>query len=192
MTEPTDEPPKPASPDVPSYPPPSSSDPPSSPAPAAAPGATPPATPPGAGYPAPPPMPYASQEPLPTAPRNGLGTAALVLGIIGVLTCWSVFGGIILGLVAVILGFIGHARVRRGEATNGGVSIAGIVLGFVAMIAGAVFIALYIWVFNFFGFTSLTDCLNKAGDDTTKQQQCEKEFEQGVSSKLSLTPSTTP
>ena len=43
-----------------------------------------------------------------------------------------------------ILGFIGRGRVKRGEANNGGVAIAGIVLGVLAIIVSLVVIA--VWV----------------------------------------------
>src|ERR1700758_888083 len=96
--------------------------------------------PPGAGYPAPPSMPYYSQ-----APRNGLGVAALILAIVGLLLCWSVVGGVMFGIVAAVMGFIARGRVKRGEANNGGVALAGVVLGFLSIVAGLVFIL--IWVF---------------------------------------------
>ena len=197
MSEPTNEPEKPPKPEIPEYPAPPSPEayPPPPPPGAAYPpppgGAYTPPPPPGGAYPAPPPMPYHYEGgAAPAVARNGLGTAALVLSIIGVLLCWTVFGGIILGLVAVILGFVGYSRVKRNEATNGGVAIAGIILGFLAMIAGAVFIFLYIWAWNFFGFDNLTECLDKAGNDKTAQQQCEKQFEQDMSSKAGITPTT--
>ena len=49
---------------------------------------------PGGGYPPPPPPPYADQGygAYTSTPRNGMGTAALVLGIVGLLTSWSVIG----------------------------------------------------------------------------------------------------
>ena len=88
------------------------------------------------GYPPPPPPPYGGYPGYPgysgypgppqSEPKNGLGLAALILAIIGLLLCWSVAGGIVLGVVAVILGFLGRGRVKRGEADNGGVAIAGI------------------------------------------------------------------
>ena len=83
---------------------------------------------PGA-YPPPPPAPYAGYAPPPVGPKNGLGIAALIVAIIGLVFCWTVVGGIILGVVAVIIGFLARGRVNRGEASNGGVAIAGIVLG---------------------------------------------------------------
>ncbi|WP_328677006.1 DUF4352 domain-containing protein [Streptomyces sp. NBC_00322] len=71
--------------------------------------------------------------------RNGLGTAALVLGIIGTITGFIPFLfwlGCILGLLALILGLLGRGRAKRNEATNRGSATAGAVLGLVAMIVG--------------------------------------------------------
>ncbi|WP_244187556.1 DUF4190 domain-containing protein [Mycobacterium gastri] len=44
--------------------------------------------------------------------------------------------GIILGICAVVMGSFGRTRVRRGEADNNGVAVAGIVLGIVAIVVG--------------------------------------------------------
>jgi hypothetical protein len=121
-----------------------------------------------------------------------MGTTALVLAIIGLLFCWSVAGGIILGIIAVILGFVGRARVKRGEATNGGVALAGIILGFLAIIAGVVFIALYVWVFSFFGGGDFVDCMNKVGNDSAAQQKCADEFQHHIETQFSVTLTQTP
>ena len=110
------------------------------------------------------------------APRNGIGTAALVLGIIGFLLSIIVLGGL-LGIVAIILGIVGLGRVRRGEATNRGSAIAGIVLGALAVILTAVLViasATFISD-NKEEFDDLGDCLDKA---TTEQDRddCADEF----------------
>jgi cytochrome c oxidase assembly factor CtaG len=44
--------------------------------------------------------------------------------------------GIILGICAVVMGSYARIRVRRGEANNNGVAVAGIVLGIVAIVVG--------------------------------------------------------
>ncbi|MEE1755906.1 DUF4352 domain-containing protein [Streptomyces sp. SP18CS02] len=79
--------------------------------------------------------------PAPRPARNGLGTAALVLGIIGTISGFIPFffwlAGI-LGLIALILGLSGRGRVKRGEATNKGVTTTGAVLGLVALILSVV------------------------------------------------------
>ncbi|MZD06729.1 DUF4352 domain-containing protein [Streptomyces sp. SID5785] len=79
--------------------------------------------------------PFQPQQPQRIA-RNGLGTAALILGIIGALSglipilFW--LAGI-LGIVALILGLTGRGRAKRGEATNKGVALAGALLALVAL-----------------------------------------------------------
>lgn len=90
------------------------------------------------GYPAAPPV-----QPYPVGPygmgaqpRNGLGTAGMVCGIIGAVFSWIYFLAfltIVLGILGIIFGGVGRARVTRGEATNRGAATAGIVLGIVAL-----------------------------------------------------------
>jgi hypothetical protein len=152
----------------------------------------PPSQPPGAGYPSPPPMPYAYQAPAPIAPRNGLGIAALVLAIVGLVMCWTVVGGAILGIAAVVMGFMARGRVKRGEADNGGVALAGVVLGFLSILAGLVFIPIYFYFIRETGFVDYYDCMTKAGQDQTAQQQCADQFERHVETKFSVTLTTTP
>jgi hypothetical protein len=153
----------------------------------------PPSQPPGANYPAPPPMPYATGTPPPIARRNGLGTGALVLAIVGLLLCLTVVGGVILGIAAVVMGFIARGRVKRGEADNGGVALAGVVLGFLSILAGLAFIPIYMFVWvDWLGGGDYVDCLNRAGQDTTAQQQCADQFRQHLETKFSVTLTTTP
>ena len=144
--------------------------------------------PPGQGYPPPPPQPYAGYSAAPpVGPRNGLGVASLVIAIIAVFTCASVVLGIILGIVAVVIGFAGRGRVKRGEADNGGIAIAGIVLGFVAIVASIAFIVIWVAVFKEVGGGDYIDCLNKAGNDSAKVQQCADQFRQHIQNRYSVT-----
>lgn len=73
-----------------------------------------------------------------TAPKNGYGTAALVLGIIGLVFCWVPVFGVILAVLALVFGWLGMHRAEAGQATNKGHSIAGIVLGAIAALVGIV------------------------------------------------------
>ncbi|MFJ8887631.1 DUF4352 domain-containing protein [Streptomyces sp. NPDC102402] len=87
-------------------------------------------------------QPYAPAQAPGTRPaRNGLGISALVLGIIGTVSglipLFFWLAGI-LGLIALILGLAGRGRVKRGEATNKGVTTFGAVLGLVALILSVV------------------------------------------------------
>lgn len=143
-------------------------------------------------YPPPPPQPYSGYSPPPIGPKNGLGIAALVVAIIGLVFCWTVVGGVILGVGAVILGFVARGRVKRGQATNGGVAIAGIVLGFLAIIVSLVFIPIWIGVFGEVGGTDYVDCLSKAGNDEQAIQQCADQFRDRVENQFSVTLTPTP
>jgi hypothetical protein len=138
-------------------------------------------------YPPPPPQPYTGYAPPPQAPKNGLGIAALVVAIIALI---SVVGGVVLGIVAVILGFLGWQKARRGEATNGGIAIAGIVLGILSIIEAIVVIVLSVWAFNEVGGTDYMDCLSKAGSDQEAAAQCVDQFQKKVEDQFSVTLTT--
>jgi hypothetical protein len=136
-------------------------------------------------------MPY--QAPAPFAPRNGLGIAALIAAIVGLLLCWSVVGGVIVGIVAAVMGFIARGRVKRGEADNGGIALAGVVLGFLSIVAGLAFIA--IWIFFWLSVLNGSDyfnCMQKAGQDPAAQQQCTDQFRRHLETKFSVTLTSTP
>ncbi|MER6627741.1 hypothetical protein ABT301_05795 [Streptomyces sp. NPDC000987] len=77
-------------------------------------------------------------------PSNGMGIASMALGIVGaaVFCLWPV--AIIVGVLALIFGFIGRAKAARGEATNPGQALTGIICGAVAIVLGLGMIALLI------------------------------------------------
>ncbi|OEV21229.1 DUF4190 domain-containing protein, partial [Streptomyces nanshensis] len=106
------------------------------------------------GYPAPPAQPYGGypgydayggHQPWGPQPSNGLGTAALVLGIISVVGFCMYGVNIVLGILALIFGIIGLGRAKRGEATNRGMAIAGIITGSVGIVLGSVLLGFIIW-----------------------------------------------
>ena len=142
---------------------------------------------PGGPYPGGyPPAPYGDYYP-PGPPKNGMGVAALVVAIIALISSVSVVGGIVLGIVAVILGFIGRGRVKSGEANNGGVATAGIILGVISIIAGLAFIAIWVGLFKDVGAGGYFDCLQRAGQDRAAVQQCSDEFRQSMTNRLGPT-----
>ncbi|NIL86204.1 DUF4190 domain-containing protein [Rhodococcoides fascians] len=119
-------------------------------------------------------------EQQPVAPKNTIGTVALVLAILGVLFSWTIVGGVVLGLIAIVLGFIGRSRYKKRVATNGTVSLIAIILGFVAAALSIVLVVVGVGLFNAVGGQDFTDCMTNAGSDTAAQQQCADEFKQNV------------
>lgn len=69
-------------------------------------------------------------------PSNGMGMAAMVLGIVAAVgfCLWPV--AIITGVLALIFGVIGRSKANRGEATNPGQALAGIICGSAGTVLG--------------------------------------------------------
>lgn len=68
---------------------------------------------------------------------GGLGTAALALGLLAVGTCWLGWPGLVLGLLGVVVGFIGSRRAFHDPRRSGGMSLSGFVLALIGLIVGA-------------------------------------------------------
>jgi hypothetical protein len=128
-------------------------------------------------------MPPAGQPAEPARPvvgGGGMATAALVLGILALVTSFTVVGGIVLGLLAVIFGVIGLRRARRGLALGRGRAIAGIILGLLGIVVAAVVIAAGVSIFNSPEGKDLQSCLKNAGSDQSQLQKCQDEFKNKV------------
>jgi hypothetical protein len=112
--------------------------------------------------------------------RNGLGVAALVLGILAVVTSITVVGGVVLGIAALVLGIVGRKRATRGEATNGGVALAGIITGVIGALLSIVLVALGAAAFFGTGGSDLLSCVKDANGNQTAINQCNADFQQRV------------
>ncbi|MEU8639575.1 MmpS family transport accessory protein [Amycolatopsis sp. NPDC048633] len=85
------------------------------------------------------------QYPAPQAapPRNGLGTAGFVLGLVGLVFSPIPFVGVVawpLVVLGLILSAVGVARVRAGKATNKGLSIAGVVVSVLGLVVSILWV----------------------------------------------------
>ncbi|WP_205692901.1 DUF4190 domain-containing protein [Cellulomonas sp. IC4_254] len=92
-----------------------------------------PAAYPGSAYPA---APYGGAPYVPVYgyPKNGLGVWSLALGI-AAFVCLGPFAGI----PAIITGVLGRKAAQRGEANNGGLALAGLIIGSIACAGWVVF-----------------------------------------------------
>ncbi len=80
---------------------------------------------------------YPPGPPLPPAARNGLGSAGMVLGIVGLVFAFIPLVGVVawpMVIVGLVLGILGLLRANRGEATNRGAAITGIACSAVGLI----------------------------------------------------------
>lgn len=101
-------------------------------------------------------QPYPPQQPhpvppyhlvqYPPQPRNGLGTAGFVLGLVGVIFSVIPVIGVVawfLVLPGLVLAAVGLSQAHKGVATNKGLAVAGLVLS----IVGLAFCVLYATAF---------------------------------------------
>lgn len=115
-------------------------------------------TPPPPGSPVPG-MPVA--PPAGAVPQNGMGTAAIVMGILQFF-CLGTIGSIL----AIVFGKIGMNKAARGEATNGGVAKAGFWLGIIGLILTVIGVVIAI-VLVVFGVKVASDAIDPARNSQT-------------------------
>ncbi|ONM49055.1 DUF4190 domain-containing protein [Nocardia donostiensis] len=140
----------------------------------------------------PPPEPYPGQTGQPEywqeSPRGkGLAITALVLGIIALIGFWTIVGGILFGLLAIIFGVIAFVKARRGTAGGAVMAVIGAVLGALALAAT---IAALVIGWNFFvdsGGQDFFDCVQQAGSDQAAVQRCEQEWNQRIEDQYGVT-----
>ena len=116
----------------------------------------------------------------------------MILGVLGILGVWTIVGGIVLGVLAIILGFIGRSQFKKQRATNGGMSLAGIILGALAVVIAIVLVVVGVGIFNKVGGRDFADCVRDAGNNRAAQQQCEDEFRQNLENQFSITLTPAP
>ena len=106
-------------------------------------------------------------------PRNGLGVAALIFGIIALLGAWIPLVNIVsvvLAIVGIVVGIMALRRVKRGEATNRGMSLTGLVLSVVALLL-AVFVLVRAANFILSNYEDIEPCADPALSQE-EQQAC--------------------
>ncbi|MEV8052959.1 MULTISPECIES: DUF4190 domain-containing protein [Streptomyces] len=116
--------------------------------------------------------PYGAPEP---ARSNGFAVTALVLGLIACLFFWTVFGGFLFGLLALIFGILGTLRARQGRAPRKGMAIAGLVLGVLGLIGSVVVLIFAISVVDSDAYKDFESCVDKAVTQA-EQDRCAEDF----------------
>lgn len=109
--------------------------------------------------------------------RNGLGVASLVLGILSIVPLALL---LLPAVLAITFGVVGRRRVRRGEASNGGAALAGIICGSVGLVLGIAGITLLALFFSSNAGQSYRDCLDAAANNTQAQQVCQTRLQDDI------------
>ncbi|MFI7483273.1 DUF4190 domain-containing protein [Kocuria sp. M1R5S2] len=79
---------------------------------------------------------------------NGLGIAALILGIVALLTSWMLGLGFIPGLVGLILGIVALRKLSRVPGASKAVAVVGIVLSVLGIVASIAFLVVEVTFFS--------------------------------------------
>ncbi|MFW7414158.1 DUF4190 domain-containing protein [Demequina sp. SO4-18] len=80
--------------------------------------------------------------PRPGTEKNWMNITSLVLGIVGLFTWFTAIGGI-------ILGHMGRSAEKKGQADNGGLGLAGLIISYIVMVLGLIAL---VGFFLFFGW----------------------------------------
>jgi hypothetical protein len=110
---------------------------------------------------------------------NGIAIAAMIIGIIALLISWIPILGVLAGVLALVLGFVGRSKANKSPAVGGGgAAITGIVTGILAtLISIAVTIALFAFGSTFMGsFESYERCIAEGGTEEECQDQLERDI----------------
>ena len=71
---------------------------------------------------------------------NGLAVAGMICGILGLVLFWTIWLGIILGVLGIIFGAIGQSRAKTMGGTGRGMAMAGLICGAIAVVAAIIFV----------------------------------------------------
>ena len=132
-----------------------------------------------AGYTAAPPVAAdAAVDEAPVVRRGGASaTAALVFGMIALVTSFTVIGGVLFGLLALAFGVIGSRRAKRGLAFGRGRAIAGILTGLLGLIIAIALVGFGVSILNTPAGKDLKNCLSKAGTNASAIQTCRQQYD---------------
>jgi hypothetical protein len=92
--------------------------------------------------------------------RSGVAIAALVLGVLSIPLSFTIYLGLLVGLLGVGLGVAGLVATRAGRRSGRGMALAGLVTGLIGLVF-AVALGLY-------GLQTYRDCENRLGHRPTR------------------------
>jgi thiol:disulfide interchange protein len=93
-------------------------------------------------------QPATGSAPVETGQTSGVAVGALVCGILGLVLCWVPVVGLILAIVATVLGGKGRKTLPEGKK---GMALAGFIIGIIGLIIGIIYLIWWIVVAVIFG-----------------------------------------
>jgi hypothetical protein len=111
--------------------------------------------------------------------RNGLGTAALILGIASIPVGVLLF----LPVLAIVFGIKGMRRADRGEATNKGMALTGTILGALGLLLGLLIAFGLVRVFTSDAFHRWQDC-DRGAVTTAEHNTCANDLSRDLNDEL--------
>lgn len=123
--------------------------------------------------------PAAVEPTLVTPPHNsagGLAIAAMVVGIVSVLSGWALFFGFVAGVVAIVLAIIALKKKQ-----HKGFAITGLVTGIVAVVWNFILTLLFIigLILGGAGIATISAAVDEVSDQTQAQIDAKKDFAKG-------------
>lgn len=116
--------------------------------------------------------PGGDEPPPATESKGGFAIAALVLGIVAIVTSFTAIGGIVCGIAAVILGIVGRRRAKAGGGGGAGLATAGIVTGVVGLALTALLITIGLVFSSSPAFKRYQNCVRQAQGNAAAIQRC--------------------
>lgn len=108
-------------------------------------------------------------------PSVGLSVAAMIVGIVSIFPgcCLTVYGMIVLGVIALILGFIAKGQADQGRAGGRGMALTGIITGAIGVI-----IAIILMIAAHFGGQAANSWMTRMQQQIMNQQQQQQQHQQ--------------
>jgi uncharacterized membrane protein HdeD (DUF308 family) len=95
-------------------------------------------------------------------PRSGIAIAALVLGVLSIPLAFTIYLGLLVGLLAVVLGVTGLVTTRGGRRSGRGMATAGLITGLVGLVFAA--------ALGLYGLRTYRDCESRLGHRPTRAE----------------------
>ncbi|MCK6439387.1 MAG: DUF4190 domain-containing protein [Planctomycetes bacterium] len=97
---------------------------------------------------------------------NGFAVTGLVLGILGLVLCWTTWPGAILGILGIIFGAVGLSAAKKRNGAGKGMAMTGLILGILGTLLAIIWMAFIVSM-----ITNSSSEFRKEFDKAMREQQ---------------------